>query len=297
MQAMILAAGFGTRLRPLSEQRPKPLFPVFDTPLLFFLIEQLLQAGCRKILVNCHYLAGQITAALSSFPEVTVLREEKILGTGGALRQSLPLLDDEPLLVINSDIVQNFDLAALYQAHGRGGSPVSMVTHEYPRFANLGVDAAGRVRHIGRDAEGAHQCRLAFTGIHIIEPVVIERIPAEGFFGIIDLYRQLIAEETFPYSMCITDRYWRDIGTIRDYLAVHADIIARPFLFPGLGRRLNASGFISPTAIVRDSVEIRGWAVVGSGASIEEGVVLGRCVVWDHARVRAGSRLEDTVAV
>lgn len=294
MQAMILAAGFGTRLRPLSERRPKPLFPIFDTPLLLLLIEQLQQAGCRKILVNCHYLAEQIVEALSPFPEVTVLREEMILGTGGALRQALPLLDDVPLLVINSDIVQNFDLAALYRAHGRTGSQVSMVTHQYPRFASLEVNAAGEVRQIGRDGTHLHS-KLAFTGIHIIEPEVIGRIPPWVYFEIIDLYQQLIAEGHFPYSSCVLDRYWRDIGTVGDYLAVHADIIARPSLFAILGQRLNAFGFISPSATLSENAEIKDWAVVGTGAVIEEDVVLRRSIVWDKARVPAGSILDDTV--
>lgn len=297
MQAMILAAGFGTRLRPLTEQRPKPLFPVFDTPLLLLLIEQLQQAGCRKILVNCHHLAGQILAALSSFPDVSVLREQTILGTGGALRQALPLLDDEPLLVINSDIVQNFDLYPLYQAHGRTGSPVTMVTHHYPRFASLEVNAAGQVRHIGQVAKEYTQQKLAFTGVHIIEPAIIERIPPGKFYGIIDLYQHLIAEGSFPYSICINDRYWRDIGTIGDYLAVHAEILASPSLFASLPQRLKATGFISPSALIGNAVEIIDWAVVGAKAIVEEGVVLQRCIVWDKARVAPGTKWVDTVVV
>lgn len=295
MQAMILAAGFGTRLRPWSERRPKPLFPIFDTPLLLLLIEQLQQAGCSRILVNCHYLAEQIVEVLSSFPEVTVLREEMILGTGGALRQALPLLDDAPLLVINSDIVQNFDLPALYNAHGRTGSSVSMVTHLYPRFASLEVNAAGEVRHIDPDAKGHIHRKLAFTGVHIVEPSVIGRIPPGVYFGIIDLYRQLIAEGNFPYGVHVHDRYWRDIGTVGDYLAVHAEVIACPTLFPTLGRRLDSSGYLSPSAILGKTVEIIDWTVVGAGAVIEDGVVLQRCVVWDKAMIPAGSKLHDTV--
>lgn len=297
MQAMILAAGFGTRLRPLSERRPKPLFPIFDTPLLFLHIEQLLQSGFDKILVNCHYRAEQIMAALSSFPEVTVLQEEKILGTGGALRQALPLLDDEPLLVINSDIMQNFDLVALCKAHGVAGSSVSMVTHRYDRFASLEVDAAGKVLGIGKEEKKHQQPKLAFTGVHIVEPTVIERIPPNLFYGIMDLYRQLIIEDCFPQSLYIEGRYWRDIGTVEDYLGVHADIIAQPLLFPAFGQLLHASGFISSTARLDGSVVIKDWVVVGSGAVIEEGVVLQRCVVWDNARVSAGSTWRDRVLI
>lgn len=298
MQAMILAAGFGTRLRPLTELRPKPLFPFFDRPLLLFLIEQLLQADCRKILVNCHYLAEQVMELLCPFPEVTVLKEEKILGTGGALRRALPLLKEEPLLVINSDIVQNFDLGGLYRAHGRTGSPVSMVTHRYPRFASLTVDDNDQVLDIGSDADtDGHREKLAFTGVHIIDPAVIERIPAGIFYGIIDLYRLLIAEATPPASQLVKNSYWRDIGTVEDYLAVHADIIACPSLFAVLANCIEPTGFISPEARLGTSVSIEDWVVIGSGADIGDDVALRRCVVWDGAKIPDGSTWCDTVVV
>lgn len=297
MQAMILAAGFGTRLRPLSERRPKPLFPIFDTPILFLLIDQLLQAGCTKILVNCYYLAEQIEAALSRCPEVTVLREDMILGTGGGLRHALPWLDDEPLLVINSDIVQNFDLRSLYRAHAHNGSQVSLVTHRYQRFASLAVNPAGKVLGIGQGTKSPAGEKLAFTGVHVIEPSILERISPGISYGIIDLYRQLISEGSFPTSQLVKGCYWRDIGTAADYLAVHADIIASPSLFPALERHLHASGYLSPTAILDESVVIRDWAVVGAGAVIEDGAVLERCVVWDKAWVPAGSLVRDTVVV
>ena len=104
MQAMILAAGLGTRLRPYSNIRPKPLFPVLNQPLLRILINMLEEAGCTKIIVNGHHLRDQLKSAVAESNTILYQDEPRILGTGGSLREALPQLEDEPLLVVNGDI-------------------------------------------------------------------------------------------------------------------------------------------------------------------------------------------------
>ncbi len=134
MQAMILAAGFGTRLLPHTKIRPKPLFPVINTPLLLLTIDRLKHFGFSRIVVNCHYLREQIVQAVAEIPGVIVQEEEKILGTGGGLRQALTSLDEGPLLVTNGDIYHTIDLGQLYMYHGERGNAVTMAMHDYPRF-------------------------------------------------------------------------------------------------------------------------------------------------------------------
>ncbi|MCI5129172.1 MAG: nucleotidyltransferase family protein, partial [Candidatus Electrothrix sp. AUS3] len=107
MQAMLLAAGFGTRLRPYTLVRPKPLFPVCNIPLLHILLDKLVDAGCDRIVVNCHYLADQIKEAVERRPEVILQYEKEVLGTGGGLRKALEHFQDQPdtpVLVMNGDI-------------------------------------------------------------------------------------------------------------------------------------------------------------------------------------------------
>lgn len=117
MQAMILAAGFGTRLLPYTLSRPKPLFPILNQPLLLLTIRRLQQAGCDHIVVNCHHLREQIVAALHGIPGVVVQEEVVILGTGGGLRKARALFRDEPVLVTNGDIYHTVDYRRLYRHH------------------------------------------------------------------------------------------------------------------------------------------------------------------------------------
>jgi len=117
MQAILLAAGYGTRLRPYTNVRPKPLFPVVNRSLLHLLLEQLRGCNCSPILVNCHHLAAQLEAALVDWPKVLVQFEPEILGTGGSLRKALNRLDNDPVLVMNGDIYHDIDLERVYHQH------------------------------------------------------------------------------------------------------------------------------------------------------------------------------------
>ena len=269
MQAILLAAGYGTRLRPYTNIRPKPLFPVANRPLLDRLLDQLHAAGAVPILVNCHHLADQVEAALGRRPEVLVQRETEILGTGGSLRLAIDRMDNDPVLVVNGDLYHDIDLERVYHQHLRSGFDVTMALHNHPRFNTVTV-ADGRV--VGFD--GGEGERLAFTGIHVIDPDAIERIPRQGFFHIIDLYRELAAAGRI--GCCRVDgSLWRDIGTPADYLDLHRELLAE------------RGWLIDPTARVAADAELAGWGCIGAGARVGAGARLCDAVVWDSAVVPA----------
>jgi len=296
MQAMILAAGLGTRLRPFSLLRPKPLFPVFDKPVLELLLRQLQDAGFDHLLVNAHHLAGQIVEYFAGHTSVTVLVEQDILGTGGGLRNAVPFMLDEPLLVINGDILHNLDVGNLYRTHLESGAAVSMVVHQLPRFTSLAVDGQNRVVGIGEDRPLSAGFRhFAFTGIHLIDPALLAEIPPNSFYSIIDFYRSLIALGNPPRAIVVEDHYWRDMGTVEDYLLVHAELIGRPGLLEPYLSGIGPHGFISPEAKLHPTTRIVDWAVVGAGAKTCEDVVLERCVLWNNATVPANNSIADTV--
>ena len=115
MQAMILAAGFGTRLLPYTKKRPKPLFPLLNEPLLLLTIKRLQNAGFDHIIVNCHYLKEQIVEALDGMRGVVIQEEDIVLGTGGGLRMALRLMRDEPLLITNGDIYHSIDNSNVFR--------------------------------------------------------------------------------------------------------------------------------------------------------------------------------------
>ena len=186
MHAMILAAGLGTRLRPYSNNCPKPLFPVLGQPLLLHTIRQLRNSGCRSITINVHYLSDRFPPVLAGEGDVVLQVESEVLGTGGGLRKALTGFGQEPVLVVNGDIVHSFDLASIYSLHRASSAPVSMVVQDRPGINNLRISGEDKVTALRVSDEqldpGSGDKLLAFAGIHVIDPVVLEEIPAEGFY-------------------------------------------------------------------------------------------------------------------
>jgi len=289
MQAMILAAGFGTRLLPYTKLRPKPLFSLLNEPLLLLTIRRLQNAGFDHIIVNCHYLKEQITAALAGLQGVVVQEESTVLGTGGGLRMALGSMRDEPLLVSNGDIYHSIDYLSLYKAHVAADVPVTMAMHNYPRFNKVCVED-GKVT--GFDAAESGHC-LAFTGLHILEPKVLQDIPLGKKFCIIDRYRQLLKDGQLIKAKDVSGCSWTDMGTVEDYLALHGQLLrGEVALWPEF---INSpeNGLLCNT---RTEQQIEDWGCVGNVA-LPENVLLKRCVVWDGACLEDGKVYSDTLLV
>ena len=184
---MVLCAGFGTRLRPLTDKVPKPLVPLCGLPLLQYNFALLLNAGVRDIVVNTHYLGAEMEKgarelAASMGIELQVSREEKqILGTGGGVRRAQAMLGRNTFFLLNGDMLFDVDLGAALSAHKAAGAVATMVLAPYPKGATYGaveVDAAFNVRRIaGRGAvPEPGLMRMHFTGVHILEPELLDRL-------------------------------------------------------------------------------------------------------------------------
>ena len=299
MKAMVLAAGLGTRLRPYTLQRPKPLFPVLGKPLLLKTIERLKSAGFSPIIVNVHHLGEQIVKLLNGENDVIIQKEPFELGTGGGLRMALDHFDDTPVLVVNGDIYHHVDYAWVYRKHLESDAPVTMVLHDYPRFNNVIVSGGAHVRGFCRNTqesclnlERGDTVLLAFTGIQVLDPALLKGIPEGVFYNIIDLYDIHLNESGLIRSL-ITESYWRDIGTPSDYLALHHDLL--------LNRQkskysLDESAFcIGDNVEMGEGTELVDWGYVGDGVKIGNYVYLERAVVWDGVEIPDGSRIVDKV--
>ena len=278
MQAILLAAGFGTRLRPYTNLRPKPLFPVLNQPLLYRLLERLDNSGCDRIIVNAHHLAGQIEAALIGRHKVRLQYEPEILGTGGSLRQALPNLGSSPVLVANGDVYHDISLKALYEHHTRSGNAVTLAMHDQPRFNNVHT-AGDRVLGFrgSNNHDACHNC-LAFTGLQVVNPEVIAQIPDGRFFHSIDLYQQLAPTGCIGL-MRVDGSFWQDMGTPTDYLTLHQALL------PHADHWL-----IDASARVAKGTHLNGWGCIGPGAVVATDAELEDCVVWDGACIQAGAR-------
>jgi len=218
MNALILAAGLGTRLRPYTEKLPKPLFPIAGTTLLDTAVSRLAAAGCQKIVINTHHLADQIHAHIDAhdYPvPIAVSHEPEILGTGGAVQKASQLLGSKPFWVVNSDITHDIPLAAVYAYHLQHPHPATLVLVNDPDFNTVWLDVNENIRHFRRQSvTDTRKGRwLTFTGIQLVDPRILEYIPSRGFYSIIDAYRSLI-QSGFEIRGCFVKKAnWLDVGT------------------------------------------------------------------------------------
>ncbi len=224
LKAVIMAGGLGTRLRPLTEATPKPMLPVGDRPLLEHTIEQLGQAGIRRICITTHYRADKIKGHFgdgSSFGAVVdYLHESQPLGTAGALRQ-LQIEGDEPLLVINGDVLTTVNYRAMLDYHREHGARLTMGVRRYAMKVPYGV-VEGEGPRVSAVREKPEVSFFVNAGLYLIEPAACRGIPAERRFDMTEFIEGLIAEGEIVVSFPIHE-YWLDIGQIDDYARAQQD--------------------------------------------------------------------------
>lgn len=296
MKAMVLAAGFGTRLRPYTLKRPKPLFPVAGTPLLSHILAQLRAHGADSILVNAHHLREQIVALMVGQADVAVQQEEIELGTGGGLRLACSFFDARPALAVNGDICHDIDLARVYHSHCQSGADVTMVLHDCPRFNTVWLNDDSMVTAFGQKTGAPGRC-LAFAGIHVINPEVLRLMPEGQFYNIIDCYKTLIAQGGRVAGLVVRDHYWTDMGTPEDYLGLHGDILKNGRLPGFLDYREAESCLVGKDVRLGRGVQLADWVSIGDRAEIGAGARLSRVVVWDGAVVEPGAVLSDIIVM
>lgn len=222
-KAMILAAGFGTRLRPYTRHTPKPLFTIAGRPVIDRTIRYLVAAGCGEILINTHHLHHRIDAYIAAreFPiPVQTRYEPEILGTGGGIKNAADFFDDRPFVVVNSDIVTDIPLEKVYEFHCAHSNAVTLVLVDDPGINSVQVNSRSRVLGFGKDPDRTQQatCRyLTFTGIQVLNPTVLAHIPDRGFSSSIDTYRQIIRNDSAVRAYVAEHCKWRDIGTPETY--------------------------------------------------------------------------------
>jgi NDP-sugar pyrophosphorylase family protein len=283
LKAMILAAGLGTRLRPLTDVRPKPLVPVLNRPVLERTITYLKSQGITRVVVNAHHHAQRLIAYLQGgrafeIP-VEVRFEPRILGTGGGIRNVSDFWGEDPLLVVNGDIVTAIGLSPAFRFHRESGAEATLLLHDHPAFRQILVDEVGQVRDI---ASKPRPGRLAFTGIHILEPGMRRWIPETGFSNIITSYREMIEKGEPPAGYVTQGEYWRDIGTIESYLLANQEAS-------------EGAVHVGENCSVDPSAHLEDWCVIGAGSRVGPGASIARSVLWEEVTVEKGVRIEDSV--
>lgn len=238
--AMILAAGFGTRLRPQTETVPKALVPVGGRPMIEYAIAALVRAGVERIVVNLHHLGERIPAALGDGSRFGVAiaysREDTILETGGGIARARPLLGEGDFFVANCDSLCDADLAALARLHTESGAIATLLLREDPeaiRYGLVEIDGSGRIgRFLGRAAPGVDPRTLRprmFCGIHVLSPGIFERMPHADAFSITrDVYAPAVEGGARLFGMTHAGA-WRDLGSAAAIELAERDLAAGRF--------------------------------------------------------------------
>ena len=301
MEAVVLAAGFGERLRPLSLTRPKCLFPVLNRPLLEVCLEWLAGLGVVRARINAHYLTRQVEAWLGEarlpLPVELSCERASILGTGGGIRQAARSFTST-FVVANADcIIRGAGVAEALSLHREARALATLLLQDEGSARNITV-LSGRLSSLRGRPEGAGGEAAGFTGFHLIEPDLLERIP-EGFSDIIEVYLSCLAAGEPLCGHVSRGHYFRDVGTPATYLALHLDILN--------GNLGAAAGLLPPGASPEGGVLLAEGVVRGEGCRLGPAVVAGRgvkfgagssvreSVIWEGAEVGAGVELERCV--
>ena len=290
LRALVLAAGHGSRLRPLTAFVPKPLLPVRGTAAVARTIDQLAALGCEAIAVNLFHRGEQISQALGDARggvPLTYSVEEELRGTLGALA---PLRDflgrAEMVLIVNGDSLCKWPLRSLLRRHRRSHADATMLVSRRidPRLFGGGVEVVDHRTVVSlrpRDKPDGGSVRRVFMGAHVLSPRLLDRVPSAGVSGFVeDLYEPLLAEGG-TIAAQETSRRWHDLGTPERYRRAVLD----------WGRRRR---WVAPEATIASSASVRG-SVIESPAAIHEGSRVSASLVLAGSRIGPGCRVVESI--
>jgi len=302
MKAMILAAGFGTRLFPLTIDRTKPAIPFLGKPLVGYVAEYLAQYGFKDVVVNLHHQPQSVISALGDGSEFGVkinytIEEPAILGTAGAIDNAREYLEDGTFIIANGKIITDIDIAAAVQTHKDSGALATMIlkpNSKREKFTIVETDD-GFVKGFGdfalpfseeeiRDTDHEIFTPLMFTGIHIFEPRVFDYIPRGVYSDIVPVFYRPALAAGEKIAAHITDAKWFELSTIPRYLDISLAMMDGSDMFVG------QNNIVSELSTVRDSVLWDG-IYVGDEASLY------RTIVADGVRIEPGEHFENAAIV
>lgn len=296
---MILAAGFGTRLFPLTIDRTKPAIPFLGKPLVGYVAEYVARYGFRDIVVNLHHQPESVKRALGDGDRYGVninytLENPKILGTAGALDNARHLLEDDTFLIVNGKIITDIDIAAALAAHKNSGAIATMVLKENERRERFTVVETndGFVTGFGDFPEQTQNLKaesqrspLMFTGIHILEPRVFDYIPRGVYSDIVPTFYNPAIANGERIAAHVTTGNWFELSTIPRYLD-----ISLAMMTDGANVFTGENCSISAEAQISDSV-------IWDDVKIESGARLKRTIVADGVTIKSGESFENAAII
>jgi len=315
MQALILAGGKGTRLRPLTVYTPKPIVPVVNRPLLLYHIDVLKRAGITDITLSLSYQPDKIEHLIGHGTDqgvsIRYVTEPSPMGTAGAYRLAMGS-STEPTVVLNGDILTDMDISLVVEFHKAKGSAATLAlarVKDPSKFGLVVVDEASRVNSFVEKPSGDDlrtvDANTINAGVYILEPDVLHEIPeaANRSFEY-DIFPELLDKRIPFYGYVSEDQYWCDIGTPENYLAAHHAYLAgkiKGFDMPEQDRSevatradVDKASVLGEGCIVKPGARVVN-SVIGAGVHVEEKARIENSVIWSHTRVAASAEIDNSV--
>ncbi len=320
MKAMVLAAGLGTRLRPLTDVFSKPMVPLVGRPCMEHTIRLLKKHGFEDIIVNLHHRPEKIKEHFGDGSQfglkITYSYEKELLGTAGALKKVAGFFAGETVLIISGDALTDINLEDFYRHHKEQKAVATLALKTVDDPTQYGVVLLKEERIVAfqekPDREEAVS-NLANTGIYLFEPGIFEHIPAKTFFD--------FGKQVFPHLLQVnikmsgyeTSGYWCDIGDPAVYRQAHEDILAgrvkvdipgketQPGIWCGKdvlidqGAELEAPLFLGEGCVIAKDVLIYGPTVIGSRCRLGTGAVIKKSILWDDMHINPGTTIDGRI--
>ena len=288
IRAFILAAGYGERLRPVTDHIPKPLLPILGKPIIEIVLERIAALPVDSFGINVHHKAGMLMQWLDTSQyadKIELFHEKTILGTGGALKNAAGFLRRSTFIVHNADILSDINLELLVNEHFLSGNTVTLAVHNHDKFNNIWVDKSGNLQKIGRveTEQSAGLCKMAFTGVAVYSPEFLYYLP-EGASSVVDAWLKAIASGKKIGTLDYTGCSWTDIGTPDAYATA---------VFEEL-QKTGETIYVHPSADC-GKAEIKGLVVFESRCMLKSDTYLKNCILLPDTNLPGGSTIEDAV--
>jgi mannose-1-phosphate guanylyltransferase len=321
MRVMIMAAGIGTRLRPVTDLLPKPMAPIVNRPALYHILRLLNRHGFREVVINLHHLPELIKGYLGDGGllgmDISYSLEDELMGTAGGVKRNADFLGEGTFLVMSGDALTDIDLTGLLAQHRRNGSIATMAVKEVSDPSQYGVvvaDDEGRV--VGFQEKPTLEearSRLCNCGIYVFEPEILSHIPEGKFDDFGKRFFPDLLKQGMPFHAHTVKGYWSDVGNLREYIRGNADALCgrvaleipgvevRPGVWVEDGLTLPESLYIEPPVAIGRRCQIgadvvlEGPAVIGDCSVLETGAHVARALLLPGSHVPAGGLVVDGV--
>jgi mannose-1-phosphate guanylyltransferase len=298
MRAMVLAAGLGTRLRPLTYQISKPMVPVLDRPVMEHILDLLGRYGLTEVIANLHYFPDEIRDYFGA--RVSYHYEPELLGTAGGVRACAEFLGVDSFLVISGDALTDLDLHAMAQRHARAGGIATLAVKRVPDTREYGVvvhDSDGRVTGFQEKPELKEALSdLGNCGIYMFAPEIFDYFPERPFVDWAkDVFPTLLARDV-PFYIHELSEYWNDVGSLSELRRATFDALRGDLHLEVQGQELRPGVTVAGATALPEDVEIEAPAWIGQDVEIGAGVrLMGPIVLGDGARVGERAQLRSSI--